>query len=213
MPTYTDAAETYLKERFGLEDNALREIRKAAVTAGLPPISVAPEEGQFLQVLVRATGARKILEIGTLGGYSAAWMVRGMPDDGRLITIEKSPEHAEVAQQALAAVGLAERIELRVGNAHDLLPTLSADGPFDLLFMDADKQGYPDYFAWGLDNVRVGGLIAAHNAFRHGRVLHEQPDVDSQAIRELTDRIAAEPRVTGTISAAGDGTLLAVVNA
>ncbi len=111
------------------------------------------------------------MEIGTLGGYSGTWIARGLPDDGRLITIETNPEHASVAEHKFRLAGLAERVDIRVGDAHQLLPELSIEGPFDLIFIDAEKKGYPAYLDWALENLQPGGIVAGHNAFGHGAVV------------------------------------------
>jgi caffeoyl-CoA O-methyltransferase len=164
-----------------------------------------------LQFLVRACGAVRALEVGTLGGYSGIWIARGLVPDGKLITLEKEPAHAEVARQHFTSAGVTDRVEIRVGNAHLLLQELASEGPFDFVFIDAEKPGYPAYFDWALEHTRLGGVIAAHNAFRGGSVAGERADDDfSETMRDFNRRVAAEPRVISTIYPAGDGTLLAV---
>lgn len=190
----------------------LSTIREAIPKRGLPAIAVRPEEGRFLQFLAAACRARLALEIGTLGGYSAVWIARGMPADGRLITVEKEPAHAKVAEEHLQLAGLAERVEVRVGNAHDLLPGLSELGPFEFVFIDAEKQGYLDYLEWSLANLRPGGILAAHNAFRGGRVADPGVTADALEIsREFNRRLASEPRLISGIFPAGDGTAFAIL--
>ncbi len=212
MTIYNDALSDYIHEQFAAEDEALNHIRTETPRRGLPAIQIRPEEGRFLQVLVRATDTVKALEIGTLGGYSGSWIARGLAPGGRLITLEKESAHAQVAQEHFTLAGVSDRVEIIVGDAHDLLPTLAAEAPFDFVFIDAEKSGYPVYFAWALDNVRVGGVIAAHNAFQQGNLLDESQDEDSgpATMRAFNRRVAGEPRVLSTIFPAGDGMVIAV---
>ncbi len=216
MTTYNDSIHQYILDRFVPADEALLEGQRAAEQAGLPAISVNLEEGRFLQVLVRACGVQRALEIGTLGGFSSTWIARGLLPGGCLVTLEKDPHHAEIAHQNLVRNGVTEQVEMRLGEAHQLLARITRedvprDGPFDFVFIDADKEGYPDYFAWALDNVRTGGLIAAHNAFRHGKII-ATADLDEadRAMQAFNRQVAAEPRVISTIYPAGDGLVLAV---
>ena len=189
--------------------------------AGLPAISVAPNQGKMLHLLVRATGARRVLEIGTLGGYSTIWLARGLPVDGRLVTLEYEPHHAAAAQANLARAGFAGRVEVRVGSAHDTLPVLAGENgaPFDLVFIDADKQSYAEYFDWALRLTRPGGLIIADNVIRKGEVADpETGDERVQGIQRFFARVAAAGgRVSATaIQTVGskgyDGFALIVVN-
>jgi predicted O-methyltransferase YrrM len=212
MPIYNDQLSDYITQNFAQPDAALQQILVNIPARGLPTIAIKPEEGRFLQFLVRANGSRRALEIGTLGGYSGSWIARGLPADGKLITLELEPHHAEVAREHFALSGVAGRVEVRVGNAHDLLPGLAAEGPFDFCFIDAEKTGYDAYLDWALANVRPGGIIAAHNAFRGGALLDQSanaPDVDF--MRHFNLRFAAEPRLLSIIFPAGDGTLAGVV--
>lgn len=211
MTTYSDDLSRYITELFASEDEALRKTWESNRDKGLPAINIRPEEGRFLQFLARACGARKALEIGTLGGYSGIWIARGLLPGGKLITLEKEPDRAEFAREHFAMAGLSEIVEVRAGNAHELLNSMSSQGPFDFVFIDADKTGYEAYFDWALENVRVGGVIAAHNAFRGGGVL-EGPGVDESTatIQAFNRRIADESRVISTIYPAGDGMVLAV---
>jgi len=169
--------------------------------AGLPQIAVSAAQGKFLSLLVTVTGARRVLEVGTLGGYSAIWLARGLPDDGRLVTLELSPTNAEVARRNLERAGLAQVAEVRVGPAADTLAAMVAEGtePFDLVFLDADKEGYTTYLARALELSRPGTLIVADNVVREGRILDPSPD-DTMAtgIREFLDVAGAEPRLDGT---------------
>jgi caffeoyl-CoA O-methyltransferase len=211
MTYYNDQHSQYITELFAGEDEALRLAREDSPQKGLPAISVKPEEGRFLQFLVRACSASNALEIGTLGGYSGTWIARGLAPGGRLITLEKDPHHAGVAREHFTAGGVAELIEVRVGNAHELLAQLTREGPFDFIFIDAEKEGYHAYFDWSLENTRVGGVIAAHNAFRGGSVVGSvADDAYSEIMRKFNRRVAREPGVISTIYPAGDGTLVAV---
>jgi len=211
MPVYNENVSAYIEELYAVEDEALRWARVDSRDHGLPEINVRPEEGRFLQVLVRACGARRAVEIGSLGGYSGIWIARGLAPDGWLISLEKEPERARLAREHLAAAGLADRVEVRVGDALELLERLSVEGPFDFVFIDADKGGYPTYFDWALKFTRIGGVIAAHNAFRKGSVVGQaQGDEWTEIMQDFNRRVASEPRVLSTIFPAGDGTLVAV---
>jgi len=212
MPIYDDRHADYITRQFARPDAVLEQVLTAIPARGLPAITIKPEEGRFLEFLVRANGARRAVEIGTLGGYSGIWLARGLPARGRLITLEKEPKHAQVAREHFALAGLEARVDLRLGDANDLLPALAAEGPFDFCFIDADKLGYNAYLDWALANIHPGGLIAAHNAFRGGAVLDasdKSPDTD--AMRAFNTRFANEPRLFSTIYPAGDGMLVGVV--
>ncbi|MEM2126116.1 MAG: O-methyltransferase [Candidatus Methanosuratincola sp.] len=211
MTHYNDKLSDYITELFASQDDALRLAREDSVRKGLPAISVKPEEGRFLQFLVRACGARKALEIGTLGGYSGIWIARGLAPGGKLITLEKDPYHAQVAREHFASAGVEDLVEVRVGDAHQQLTELVAEAPFDFVFIDAEKEGYNAYFDWALANTRSNGVIAAHNAFRGGSIVGERADdTYTEMMRSFNRRVAEEPRVISTIFPAGDGTLLAV---
>lgn len=214
MPTYYDDAHArYITELFAPHDTVLQRIYDNIPQRGLPAITIQPEEGRFLQFLARAGGARRAVEIGTLGGYSGTWIARGLLPNGRLITLEKETHHAAVAREHFALAGLSERVEVRVGNALDLLPPLAAEGPFDFCFIDADKLSYDAYLTWALANVRAGGVIAAHNAFRRGQVLDPQDEhPETLAVRAFNRRWAAERRLLSTLFPAGDGTLIGIVD-
>jgi predicted O-methyltransferase YrrM len=196
-------------------DDALTHALRASEEAGLPQIAVSAPQGKLLMLLARSVGARRILEVGTLGGYSAIWLARALPEDGRLVTLEIDPKHAEVARGNLAHAGLADRTEVRVGPAIETLPDL--DGPFDLAFIDADKQSNADYFAHAVRLSRPGSLIVVDNVVRGGKVAdagNTEPAV--LGVRRLNDVIAAEPRVSATtIQTVGskgyDGFTLALV--
>ena len=211
--------DRFVGETIVEDDEALREAVAAAEAAGLPSIQVSPPQGKLLQLLVRLLGAKKILEFGTLGGYSAILMARALPEDGRLITLEGKSEYAEVARRSIERAGVADRVEIRVGPALETLPLLEEEaiGPFDLVFIDADKVNTPDYFAWAIDRTRRGGLIVADNVVRKGTLADaSDPDEATQAQRRLHEMLAGEPRVSATtIQTVGvkgyDGFLIALV--
>src|SRR4051794_22734157 len=167
------AVDRYITDLFVPADPALEAALQATAEAGMPLINVAPNQGQLLHILARAHGARTILEIGTLGGYSTIWLARALPPGGRLITLEADPKHAEVARANIARAGLADMVEVRLGKALDTLPTLTADGsgPFDLVFIDADKPNTAAYFEWAMKLTRRGSLIITDNVIRNGGVI------------------------------------------
>jgi len=208
-----DGTGDYLAALFAPEDEALLALREEADRSGLPPIAISPDEGRLLQVLLRAIGARRVLEVGTLGGYSAIWIARALPSGGTLLTLEIEPSHAEFARRYLARAGVAERVEVRVGRALDLLPALDGER-FDAVFLDADKEPLPTYFEWSLRLLRPGGLLVADNALWGGRVLDGRVDDDAtRGVREFNRRLATDPRVTGIIVPTHDGVGIGVVNA
>jgi len=196
------AVDHYINHLFVPADPALDAALQASRAAGLPEINVAPNQGKLLQLLAQAHGARSILEIGTLGGYSTIWLARALPEDGKLITLEFDPKHAEVARANFIRAGLADKIELRPGKAVDALSQLVAEkhSPFDFIFIDADKESYPDYLAWALELSRRGTLIIADNVVRKGEIVDAGSD-DSrvQGARRFNELLAAEPRVNATI--------------
>lgn len=193
--------DRYFNELLVPSDPVLEAALEACAAAGLPAHQVSPLQGQMLALLARTQKARTILEIGTLGGYSTIWLARALPVGGRLITLEAEPRHAAVAQANIARAGLAEVVEVRLGQALDLLPQLAAEGrgPFDLIFIDADKPNNPAYFEWALKLSRRGSLIIADNVVRHGAVVDpNSPDPSVQGIRRFFELVAAEPRVSAT---------------
>jgi len=212
--------DRFVGETIVAEDEALRAAVEAAEAAGLPSIQVSPPQGKLLALLVRLLGARKILEFGTLGGYSAILMARALPADGRLITLEARPEYAEVAQRSIERAGVDDRVEIRVGPALETLPGLEERAEadhFDLVFIDADKANTPSYFSWALAHTRPGGLIVADNVVRRGTLADaSDPDEATKAQRRLHEMLADEPRVSATtIQTVGvkgyDGFLIALV--
>ena len=196
------AVDRYITDRLVPTDPALDAALEASAAAGLPAIHVAANQGKLLQLLVQIHGARTILEIGTLGGYSTIWMARAMPDGGRLVTLEADPKHAEVARANVARAGLEGVVDLRLGRAADTLPGLADEGigPFDLIFIDADKPSTADYFEWALKLSRRGSLILVDNVVRKGAVVDPaSDDPNVQGVRRFYDRLAAEPRVSATV--------------
>ncbi|MFZ0500050.1 MAG: O-methyltransferase [Steroidobacteraceae bacterium] len=210
------AVDDYLSDLIVQPDEALAASLAASRAGGLPEIAVSAPQGKLLNLLARAMGAKRILEIGTLGGYSAIWMARALPPGGRLISLEYSSKHAEVARSNLAHAGLAQVAEVRVGPGLELLQALT--GTFDFFFIDADKEGYPDYFRGCLKLSRPGSVMVFDNVVRDGRVIDSASrDSAVRAVRKLYEDIAAEPRVTATsIQTVGskgyDGFCMAVVN-
>jgi predicted O-methyltransferase YrrM len=200
--------DKYFTDLFQPRDAALDAALQASEAAGLPAIAVAPNQGKLLMLLAQLRGARAILEIGTLGGYSTIWLARALPADGRLISLEANEAHAEVARANIARAGLGALAEVRTGRALDSLPKLAAEslGPFDLIFIDADKSSTPDYFAWALKLARRGTLIIADNVVRGGRVIDASSrDADVRGMRRFAEIVAAEPRVSATaIQTVGD---------
>jgi predicted O-methyltransferase YrrM len=211
MTIYNDQISQYISSLFAVEDSSLRMAREESPKRGLPSISIKPEEGRFLQFLLRACGAKKAVEIGSLGGYSGIWIGRGLLPGGKLYSLDKDSKHAEVAREHFAAAGLQDVIEILIGDAHRSLLEIKELGPFDFVFIDAEKPGYPAYFDWAIENTREGGIIAAHNAFRKGTVVGiGQDDDHSELMRQFNQQIANEKRLISTIYPAGDGTLISV---
>jgi predicted O-methyltransferase YrrM len=200
------AVDRYITDLLVPEDAALEAALRDSAAAGLPPIAVTPNQGKLLGLLARVQGARAILELGTLGGYSTIWLARALPAGGRLVTLEAQAEYAEIARANIAHAGLAETVELRVGPALQTLPQLVNEGagPFDLIFIDADKKNNPGYFDWSLKLSRPGTLIITDNVIRDGAIL--DPDADDptlgnegiRGIRRFFEKLAAERRVSAT---------------
>ncbi|NTU22101.1 O-methyltransferase [Brevibacillus sp. HB1.2] len=196
------AVDHYFTDKLLEADPVLDTVLQENAAAGLPAIDVAPNQGKFLHLLARIQGARSILEIGTLGGYSTIWLARALPADGRLITLEYDPKHAEVAQSNIARAGLDQIVEVKVGLALDSLIQLHKEnqGPFDMIFIDADKKGNPDYFQWALKLSRKGTVIITDNVVRSGQVVDEtSTDPNIVGVRQFTDLVAEEQRVSGTV--------------
>ncbi len=195
------AVDNYFNQVFLPPDPVLDNAIATSTAAGLPAIAVSPAQGKLLYLLAQIQGARSILEIGTLGGYSTIWLARALPADGRLVTLEASAKHAEIARANIARAGLADVVELRIGRALETLPELAAEGreTFDLIFIDADKENNAPYFDWALKMSRRGGVIIVDNVVRDGAVADAaSTDPMIQGIRRLNERIASEPRVSAT---------------
>jgi predicted O-methyltransferase YrrM len=192
--------DAYVEGLFAPPDEALEAALLESRRAGLPEINVSPNEGRLLQLLAELVGARRVLEIGTLGGYSAIHFARSLPEDGSLISLELEERHAEVARANVERAGLADRVEVRVGDARELLASLvdNEEEPFDLVFIDADKEGYPEYLEWTMRLSRPGSLILADNTIRGGSVLDPQ-DGSARATREFNERVAGDPRLSGIV--------------
>jgi len=183
-------------------DPALGAALAANREGGLPAIDVTPLQGRFLEIFLRSTGAKRVLEIGTLGGYSTIWMARAIESSGRVITLELDQHHAAIARRNLKEAGVADRVDLRVGPASESLAALVDQNttPFDFIFIDADKAGYPDYIQWSLKLSRPGTLIIADNVVRDGKVIDpNDPDANIHGVRRFTDIVAAEPRLSTTV--------------
>jgi caffeoyl-CoA O-methyltransferase len=196
------AVDAYLEGLFELTDPALAATLERSAAAGLPQINVSPSLGRFLHVLALARGARSILEIGTLGGYSAIWLARALPPGGRLTTLELEPRHADVARRNIEHAGLADRVDVRAGRAIDLLADLEHEGagPFDMVFIDADKPPYTEYFHAALRLARAGTLIVADNVVRGGRVaLGASDDQAVTGVQRFNAALAGDPRVVAVV--------------
>lgn len=199
------AVAPYVEALLEPEDTVLAEIRARSRAAGLPDIAVGPFDGRHLEVIARAAGARRMVEIGTLGGYSAVCLARALRGDGHLHTFELEAAHAEVARESLHRAGLLDRVTIHVGPALDRLQDVEGDGPFDLVFLDADKASYPDYLAWAERHLRIGGTLLADNVFRKPRG-REMADV----IHAFNERLASSGRWRTTFLPLEDGLAVAV---
>lgn len=213
------AVDEYIADMVVGADPALTEALAASDAAGLPQIAVAPNQGKMLYLLARTNGARRILEIGTLGGYSTIWLARALPPAGRLVTLEYEQAHAAVARANLDRAGVGDRVEVRVGAALDSLAALGREQaePFDLVFIDADKPNNPRYLTWALELTRPGSLIIVDNVVRGGRITDaDSTDPSVLATRELTTMLATDERLSATMiqtvgSKGYDGFALALV--
>jgi predicted O-methyltransferase YrrM len=192
--------DAYIAGLFAPQDEALEATVRASQRAGLPEIQVSPNEGKLLQLLAEMVGARRVLEVGTLGGYSAVNLARGMAEDGVLISLELDERHAEVARQNVERAGLGERVEIRVGDARELLARIAdnGEGPFDVVFIDADKEGYPEYLEWAMRLTRPGSLILGDNTIWGGTIIDPQ-DNATRAINEFNERLAKDPRLSAIV--------------
>jgi predicted O-methyltransferase YrrM len=207
----SDRAGDYIVGLFSAEDELLAALREEADRTGLPPIAISADEGRLLQVLLTSISARRVLEVGTLGGYSAICMARALPPGGRLLSVDINEQHASFARRYIDRAGLSDRVEVRVGRALDVLPSLDGER-FDAIFLDADKEPLPTYFEWALRLVRPGGLIIGDNALWGGRAYDgDEPDDKTRGVREFNRRMATDPRVLGIIVPTHDGVAIAVV--
>jgi len=214
-----ESVDDYVSGLFGDEDEALRKTVKSIKDENIPQISVSANQGKFLQVLARLCNAKKILEIGTLAGYSTIWMARALPKSGKLISLELDPHHAEVAKRNISAAGLSDIVDIRLGKAMDSLQQLIKEdaGPFDMIFIDADKPPYKEYFELSLKLARPGTLIIADNVIRDGKVLLDKTDEMAEGAKRFNAALAGNNAVTATIiqtvgTKEHDGMAIAVVN-
>ena len=199
---------------FAPEDELLGALREEADRTGLPPTAISADAGRFLQVLLRSIGAKRVLEVGTLGGYSAIWMARALPPDGVIVTLEREERHATLARRYITRAGLASVVDVRQGRALDILPSLDGQ-EFDLVYLDADRAPIATYYDWAMRLVRVGGMIVAHNVLLGGRVADQASrtdDEDLRAVRAFNARVAGDHRATSILVPAYDGFIVAVVN-
>ena len=191
--------DEYIADLLVEDDPALKAALAASEAAGLPQINVAPNQGKLLMLLAQAIGAHKILEIGTLGGYSTIWLARALPPGGNLVTLEANPSYAKVAYANIARAGLTSLVEIRVGPARDTLPSLAEKVPFDLIFIDADKPSTPNYFQWAVRHAHRGSLIVVDNVVREGAIIEESSDDPNVVgMRRFFELASADPRVSGT---------------
>lgn len=199
----------YLGRVFRPEDATLSEIRKRSLKAGLPEIQVGSMDALHLEVLTRAVGARKAVEIGTLGGYSGTAIARGLGEGGRLHTFELEAKHAEIARESFRKAGVLDRVQIHVGPAKDRLPDCEGDAPFDLVFIDADKESYPEYLAWAARQLRVGGVVLGDNAFAFGEIADGRGE-GPVALRRFNEELAQGGRFRATMLPTGEGLAMGV---
>ena len=196
------AVDNYIVDALGLDNELFRDVQAACDDAGLPPIQVSASQGKLLEIIVRMTRAQSVLEIGTLGGYSTIWMANGLPPAGRVVTLEIDVKHAEVAAANFARAGLSDRIDLKIGPALETLPVVEREGagPFDLIFIDADKVNIPSYFEWALKLSRSGSVIVVDNVVRDGAVMEsESTDPSVQGVRRLNEMIPTIDGIESTV--------------
>ncbi|MFB2837329.1 O-methyltransferase [Floridanema evergladense] len=199
--TQWTAVDNYITDLLIPSDSALDATIQSTIDANLPKINVAPNQGKLLHILAQIQGARRILELGTLAGYSTIWLARALPPGGKLITLEANPKHAEVARQNIDRAGLTKIVEIRIGAALDTLPQLANErqAPFDFVFIDADKVNIPDYFKWALKLTRRGSVIIVDNVIRKGAVIDaDSSDENIQGVRKFNRLLAVETRVKAT---------------
>lgn len=212
--------DNYISDLLATEDKALTDTLKSLDKEGLPPHSVSANQGKFLQVMMIACNAKRVLELGTLGGYSTIWLARALPENGKVITIEVDPHHGNVAQKNINNAGLSQKVDLRIGRALDILPKIIAENeaPFDMIFIDADKPPYTEYFNYALQLSRPGTLIICDNVIREGKVLDSKStDEKVQGVQRFNKMLSENKKVTATIlqtvgAKEYDGMAIAVVN-
>ncbi|WP_018633089.1 O-methyltransferase [Neomegalonema perideroedes] len=218
-PELWAAVDAYMSAALPDSDPALAAVQAANAAAGLPSIDVAPNQGKLLHILARLIGARRILEIGTLGGYSAIWLARALPPGGKLVSLEFQPRHAEIAQQNLETAGVGDLVEIRVGPALETLPKLEGHEAFDFVFIDADKESNAAYLDWAIRLTRPGGLVVCDNVVRRGGVIDpDHPNTATQGTRRFFEALAKEKRLTATglqtVGVKGwDGLVIGIVEA
>lgn len=196
----------YVESLLEPEDEVLREIRDRSAAEGLPPIAVGPFDGRHLEVLARMAGARRVVEIGTLGGYSGVCLARALPEGGVLHTFERNPDHARVAEESFRRAGVGDRVRIHTGPALERLAGIEAEGPFDLVFIDADKAAYPAYLEWSAEHLRVGGSVIADNVFRRAAVpVENDPPEAAAGIRVFNEALARSGRFRATLLPLEDG--------
>lgn len=214
---FFSSIDKYIADLFDDEDDCLKATEQSIIDSGIPQISISPNQGKFLQLLATLRGAKKILEVGTLAGYSTIWLARALPADGKLVTIELEPKHADVAKANFKRCGVADKIDQRLGKAMDILPTLKNEGPFDFIFIDADKEPYMEYFQEALKLSGPGTLIIADNVIRQGKILLEQsPDEMVEGVKRFNKYLSQCKEVSATIfqtvgSKEHDGMAIAIV--
>jgi caffeoyl-CoA O-methyltransferase len=204
------ALEAYVYRAFAPEDELLRDVRERTAAAGMPDIQVAPLDALHLEVLVRAAGAKKAVEVGTLAGYSGVAILRGLGDGGVLHTFELVPRHAEVARETFRRAGFAAAAHVHVGPALENMRAIEGEGPFDVVFIDADKSGYPAYVEWAAVNLRVGGTVLCDNAFLFGRVIGDVSDPEVRAMRRAHEILSRSGHFRATMLPTGEGLALGV---
>jgi predicted O-methyltransferase YrrM len=215
-----ESVDNYIGDLLGVEDNILKDAQKTMKDTSMPGANVSANQGKFLQVLAKSVNAKKILELGTLGGYSTIWLGRALPLNGHLVTIEFDQANADIARQNIIKAGLDPIVDIKVGKALDILPEIEAEelGPFDFIFIDADKPPYPEYFEWAIKLSRPGTIIVADNVIREGKVLDPESDDEKvKGVQRLNKMLAENKQVTATIiqtvgNKYHDGMAIAVVN-
>lgn len=195
-----ESVDKYICDYFVSQDEALLAAERSLEETNMPAISISPNQGKFLHMMALLCNAKRILEVGTLAGYSTIWLARALKDDGKLITLEYDPRHARVAQKNIDRVGLSSKVDIRVGKGLDLLPTLKAEAPFDMIFIDADKPPYTEYFQWALTLSRPGTLIIADNVIRDGKVIDPTSDDEMvKGVQRFNKALSQAQEVTATI--------------